>query len=433
MQRSPQGFNYRHVLVLLIVAWAVRFLVVWAWPGAARSADSFSWEWVTKTLLNGQNPYKETPALNWPPFWMLMLYLIAKATISLKVLFSYGVQFFLAAVESLVVVALFRLIRQLVPTAKPFMLLLLGIALNPVTILLVCQHCNFDVIVALWVLLFVGALARYYQSHDDVDWLLACLFLGLGILTKTVPLVLCPMLAGGFRRVAAKARWLGLMLVFGPVTLGMSIIYVLAPADVTAKVIGYRPGSGWFGITGLLHLAGADGLAWLTNALFYAVLAGAGALTAMIFWKRERIEGREIVMYAAMFLAGTPALGPGYGSQYLYWIWPLLLVSYLLYGRTWRKVLWVFMVVTTLTCLVEYALFPSHGQFLFLMMNFQGVPQSTIDSLMWWISKPGQATIRLPLFFAFLTLLTFGIRLLVQGPRAETATPEAADGKRAAR
>ena len=426
MQRTTPGFNYRHILILLIVAWAVRFLVVWLWPSAARSADSFSWEWVTKTLLAGENPYKETPALNWPPFWMQLLYLIGKATIALHVIFSYGVQFFLAAVESLVVVALFGLIRQLAPQARPFMLVLLGVALNPVTILLVCQHCNFDVIVALWVLLFVAALARYYQSRDDVDWLLACLFLGLGILTKTVPLVLCPMLAGGFRRVARKAKWLGMTLVLGPVTLGMSVIYVLAPADVTAKVLGYRSGPGWFGITGLLHLAGADGLTWLANWLFYLGLAGVGVLTAMVFWKRERMEGREIVLYAAMFLAGTPALGPGYGPQYLYWFWPLLLVSYLLYDRTWRRVVVGFMIVTVVTCLVEYAIFPSHGQYYFYMVNLQNVPQSTIDSLMWWISKPGQATIRLPLFFAFLILLTFGIRLLVRGSRAESSPAKSA-------
>ena len=433
MRQPSFGFNYRHVLVVLIAGWAARWLVAATWPENARSADFFSWISVAKLMWAGHDPYKDTTSLNWPPFWMQCIYFISRTTAALNVFFIHGVQFFLAAVESLVVVVLFGLIRKLAPRARPFNLVLLGIALNPVTILLICQHCNFDVIVALWVLLFVCELIRYYETGNEVDWLLACLFLGLGILTKTVPLVLCPMLAGGLRRVAWKTKWTGLTLVLGPVTLGMSIIYVLAPADVTSKVLGYRSTPGWFGVTGLLHMAGLDGLMGPASWVFYLALATVGVLTGIVFWRRKQMTGREIVMYATMFLAGTPALGPGYSPQYLYWFWPLLLLSYPLYDGIWRRVVITFIIVATVTCVVEYAIFPSHGQFFFYMANLNNVSKQAYNRLLWWISQPGQLLIRLPLFLAFLVLLTAGIRLLVQNPHPETLSAKPAAGKKPAK
>ena len=71
--------------------------------------------------------------------------------------------------------------------------LLVGIALNPVAIILVCQHGNSDVQVGLLVTLAVAALGAHHRSRDIAAWLGGCLFLGLGVLAKTVPLVLAPL------------------------------------------------------------------------------------------------------------------------------------------------------------------------------------------------------------------------------------------------
>lgn len=53
--------------------------------------------------------------------------------------------------------------------------------------------------------------------------MLACLFLGMGILSKTVPLILIPLLVGGLRRAASKVKFLGLVLLLGPVTMRHNI------------------------------------------------------------------------------------------------------------------------------------------------------------------------------------------------------------------
>ena len=75
-------------------------------------------------------------------------------------------------------------------------------------ILLVCLHGNSDVNVGLLVTLAVTALIAYSRSRDIVFWLGGCLLLGIGVLAKTVPLVLAPVLAPGAR----LAGWAGRVL-----------------------------------------------------------------------------------------------------------------------------------------------------------------------------------------------------------------------------
>ena len=425
MRPAASRVDYRQVLIVLVVAWLARFLFVWFMPPRAASTDIRSWYTVGGLLWDGVNPYKETSSLNWPPLWMQIIYFLSKMAALFGKPLRYAIQIFLTVAESAVIVALFRLIRQILPDTRPFLVILLGIALNPATIFLTCQHGNFDVLAGLWVLLFASQLIQYHQTQKEVDWLAACMFLGLGILTKTVPLVLCPMLAGGLRHVRAKARILGLVSLLGPVTLGMSIIYVLAPDDVTRKVLAYRSISGFFGISGLLQMTGADAFLSTTKALFYVLLATAAGAAGMFFWKRQRVEPRDIILFASMLLVLIPCLGPGYSPSYLYWFLPLLIPSYFLGGKAWQRALAVFAVVVALTYIVEYAVIPSHGKFLsyiFIDHNITVSPE-TLEKIKWMGTPAGQFAVRLPLFAAYLTLLLFGMAMLARGPQAVPAEP----------
>src|SRR6185503_8397760 len=128
-----------------------------------------------------------------------------------------------------VLVGTFRLLRLLAPEAKATAILVVGICVNPIAVLLICQHGNFDVLVGLWVVLFLTHLVLFQRGEEARDFLAACAFLGLAILTKTVPLVLIPLLVGAARRVAPRVRAQGAVLLLGPVVLGMSVLYILAP------------------------------------------------------------------------------------------------------------------------------------------------------------------------------------------------------------
>ena len=357
--------------------------------------------------------------MNWPPFWLQLIFIISKISTTFAIPFFRVLQIFLILVESAVIILLIKLIREIAPAARVRTLIILGLALNPAAILLICQHCNFDVIVALWLMLFMLSLLRYNRAGDDVDWLCACLFLGLGILTKTVPLVLVPLLAGGFREATTRLKFMGLVLLLGPVVLGLSIIYVLTPADVTAKVIEYRSTGDFFGFSSLFHLAGADKLTDVYNFIFYILLFTAMSACSILIWRRQSIGDRETVLLAALLLASIPALGPGYGSNYLYWFMPFLVATFAFFNGRWRLVLTGFALIAACTYLVEYGVLGSHGTFI---LNILVYKMGVLHPPLWLLrpmaeceSQTGQTWLHLPLFLAYLALLGAGTGVLLRG------------------
>jgi len=414
-----RALSRRDVFVVLLVALAARLIFMLAMPPQVRSADAHNWESVANALDAGQNPYQTTSILNWPPFWLQFIFFISKISIAFSISFFRVLQFFLSAVESVVIILLIKLIREVAPAAHVRALVIIGLALNPAAIFLICQQCNFDVILALWLMFFMLSLLRYNRTKDYADWLCACLFLGLGILTKTVPLVLAPLLAGGFRGATTRLKFLGLALLLGPVALGVSIIYVLAPADVTTKVLEYRSISRCFGFSGLFHLAGADQLMGFYNVIFYVLLFMVMVASSILFWHRRSIGDRETVLFAALLLVCIPVFGPGYNSEYLYWFMPFLVATFAFFKGKWRLVLTGFALITACTYLVEYAVLGSHGTFL---LNILVYKMGNLHPPLWLLrpmakceSATGQTLIRLPLFVAYLALLAVGTGVLFRG------------------
>jgi hypothetical protein len=420
---SPATSFSSDAIVVLIIAWVARGLFMLLVTPLAQSTDAHNWETLANILNSGDNPYHATdgwPGLNWPPFWMQIVFVLSKISSLFSLPFFRVLQLFLIAVESVVMVFLLKLIREVAPDANARLLVILGIALNPAAILLNCQHCNFDVIVALWLVLFMLFLLRYHRTANDADWLAACLFLGLGILTKTVPLVLVPMLAGGFRRMTTLSKSLGSFLLLEPVALGMSVIFVLFPADVIANVLKYRSISNYFGVSGLFHIAGMDSLTPLYNHLFNLLLFTTMAATAIAFWRRP-IEERKAVLFAALLLAAIPALGPGYGPQYLYWSLPFLVATCAFFKGPWRAVLIGFGLIAACTYLFEYAILGSDGAALINILVYVEHDQPDAVSVVKVIGRfqdyAGQTIMRLPLFAAYLVLLTTGAIVLLRRPK----------------
>src|SRR5262249_51075158 len=158
-----------------------------------------------------------TGVLNWPPLWLMVIVALQSVADLLNVAFWSVLRVYLVLVESGLVVALYAtLVSAGAHRLAVRRALLFGIALDPVAIILVCQHGNSDVQVGLLVTLAVAALGAYRRSHDVAAWLCGCLLLGLGVLAKTVPLVLAPLLAPGARRASGAGRALGAALFLGP-------------------------------------------------------------------------------------------------------------------------------------------------------------------------------------------------------------------------
>jgi len=147
----------RDLGVVLGAAWLARVAFVVA-IGDAHSLDVDFWRTALAALDQGRNPY-ETGVLNWPPLWLVVIAAVDAVAGFLGVAFWTALRVYLVLVESALVVTLYvTLLSFGADRAAVRRALLVGIALNPVAIILVCQHGNSDVQVGLLVTLAVAAL-----------------------------------------------------------------------------------------------------------------------------------------------------------------------------------------------------------------------------------------------------------------------------------
>lgn len=411
---APFGINMRKALagaaMALLVGLAVRLLFIFFTPPDVYSADMSAWQVVVGALQRGQNPYQVTRFLSWPPLWMQSLFALGRLATNLNISLFQAVRGFLLVCEGFTVILTSVLLARTVPMTSHRALLIIGFALNPIAVLLVCQHCNFDVLVAVWVLLFLNAQMDFQTSGQASDWLASCLFLGLGILTKTVPLVLSPLLLVGIRRLTWKERTLGLLLLVGPAALGLSVLYALVPGAVENNVLGYRSFPGWFGFTGLLDVAQLHPLSiWYTRVSSWLFALGLVVLSLFLM-RRSRVQPAQLVLLAALLLMAVVIFGPGYGPQYASWYLPLLVASWALWPGAWRVALLVLALIAVVTYVEEYALLPSHGMLL-IRMGWGG---EWLRRSREWSTPPVQSLIRLPLFVSYLVLFFIGVFRLRQ-------------------
>lgn len=387
-----------------------------------------SWLYVVQVLKSGGNPYNVTGILAWPPLWMQVLFLLSHISTYTGLPLMRVIQLFLILVEAILTAVAYLLLSRHWPTRRALLTVLVGLVINPVAIILTTVHSNFDVIVGLCVLLFVWALTSYRRTGNRDDWLLACLFLGVGILAKTAPLILVPLLFVGIRRLNARAVVAGAFLLAGPVVLGLSVIFTLGPHQVLDKVIRYRSLSGGFGITGIFNLlhwpypswAGAQppGTSAYT-AVFGLVMLAAGCAVVYLGVARDRsLREYDLVLITAALLIAVPVLGPGYGSQYAWWWIAVVVLVFALGTAPLRLICLVLLVVASATYVVEYGLYqgtillmwPHPAWFVHVRQALQ--PQGAL------------AAFRLPLFAAYLAFL-FGAawtvaRQAVRRPAAPT-------------
>jgi hypothetical protein len=389
---------WRDTAILAFIAAAARLIFLLLLPEGVESADLHSWQLIAGELRGGHNPYHTTPFLNWPPLWMQMIAAIDKASQLLHVPFKMLLRLVLIGFDVAVVIVTHRL-AVFMELAKARTIVLIGLALNPISILLICQHANFDAMVALAILLGVSAIVRFAISGDPVDWLCGALALGIGILTKTIPIILFPLLAANWRALNNRARILGALLLVGPAALGVSIIFTLAPQDVLQKVIQYRSFGGVFGISGIVAATLNPQAA---RAVRIASLLALGVVVALVAARMLRGNGkqpRHFVLLGAFLLIGIILFGPGYGPQYIAWFLPLLVLTATSFDATWRRVLILWGCVAVLTYLAEYLLLPSQGALLLRIL-----PQQKFAWSAAFATSKGLTLLRMPLFVAYCVL-----------------------------
>jgi hypothetical protein len=405
----------RDLAIVLGVSWIVRAAFAVA-IGDAHSVDVEYWQGALEYQDQGRNPY-ESGVLNWPPLWLVVIVTVDYAANLLDVGFWMGLRVYLVLVESALVATLYSTLlsagaeRMAVRRA-----LLVGIALNPVAIILVCLHGNSDVQIGLLVTLAVAALAAHARSRDVVMWLAGALFLGAGILAKTTPLVLAPLLAPGARLASRAARALGAALFLGPAAFGLAVIAAFAPIAVWDHVIAYRSTRGSFGLPGVLE----DMLS--IDVSFYETAFTLGLLVAVAWlfhrlWHEEPPGVARLFLLVAVVFMTVVALGPGYGPQYAYWFMPALVATYVLLDDGWRRMLLVALVVGSITYVVDYAFVDFLGAWAVAVF---GSSEWMTDAEEYIRESHHWVVFRLPLFATYLLLIAAGVDRLVRrdGPAA---------------
>ena len=364
------------------------------------SKDLYAWLQVIDMLKEGKNPYTSSGLLNWPPFWMQMLFAIHKVSFHTSISDTRLIQIVLITAEAVAMLLTYCILKRFFNIQNASKILLIAWALNPIAILLSCQHCNFDIFVGLWILLFAMMMLKFFEDRSPLSWLMACFFLGIGVLTKTVPLILSPLLLIGIQKQHISTKLFGFVLLLTPVVLGMSIIYALAPEGVKNDVIGYRSLAGWYGITGIL------GLLTMYKAIFFyteispLIFVCLMLLVARHSLKTQSFNPQQFVKIILLLLIAIPTFGPGYSPPYILWYMPLMIILYSFSSMKIRSLLIVGYIIICVTYLTEYAFLEGHGAFLVKLL-----PTPSIISLGNILGgSKQQVLIRLPMFIWYIIL-----------------------------
>lgn len=407
----PREF-WRDTAAIALIAAAARLVFLALLPAGVESVDLHSWQIVAGELHAGRNPYQTTPFLNWPPLWMQIVAIIERSAQFLHISFKTLLRLVLIGFDVAVIVVVHR-IAVFMELPKARAIVLIGLALNPISILLVCQHANFDTIVALAIVLAVAALLRFGVSKHPVDWLFAALALGIGILAKTIPMVLVPLLFAGWKKLDHRTRILGAILFIGPVTLGLSVLFVLAPRAILQHVIQYRSLGGVFGVSGILAATVNPQPARIVRIALILTLGAIVLLSSVHVARREENDPRRLILLGAFLLIGIIVLGPGYGPQYIAWFLPLLTLTASSFDVAWRRILMLWGSIAVVTYIFEYLLLPALGALLLHLPAGQSLGWSSA------FSTPARLTfLRLPLFLSY-CLLWVKAAAVLRKPRLE--------------
>lgn len=349
-------------IVVQIFIWALMLEILWY--GDRSITDTPVYYGYAGRIASGMFPYRDFAA-EYPPVAMLLFSLprlfSGSSYAAFVYLFEAEMLVFSCGIVALVSGLAWRQWHSLKKTA-------LALALYSLSILALgaIVKSRFDLAVAFIIL---ASLARFVKGRRLLAWIL----LGIGIMTKIIPVLIMPLfLIVHYRRRQWRELWAGPLVALVAAAIAAAPFLVASPAGLAGSFLYHaeRPlqlESSWasplliMNILGRLNVnimnsygshnvfsPGADSLALLSGAVTAALLA-AGYL---IFLKRSspRFSAAEwqehLLRFAALamvtFIAGGKVLSP----QFLIWLLPLVP---LVMGRGRRMALVLFGGVLLLT------------------------------------------------------------------------------------
>lgn len=405
-ENTPQHTTRLSLWSLLLLAAAVRIAVLLLVPLDSTSLDLRRFQIVYEELVSGRNPYVTTNYMNYSPLWLGILEVCGWLGEIVHLPLLRVIQLLLILSELAIIGALYQFGASL-EKDNTSRTLLWTIVLNPAPILLSTVHGHFDPLVGLLVLLGFLAFDRCVSKSDLGSWRRGCFLLGCGAALKTIPLVLAPLLAWGVRRLSPRLLTIGAILFFAPLTVLLGSAYLMAPAQVTKKVILYGSVPGYFGVTGLLRMWFASDAIRAFQNLFFALALGMLSIAAARLRQANNLSMRGLLACFVVLLAFVVAIGPGYGNQYIYWFLPLVCAQLIATDEddpAWvgiQSAAKIFLTIVAATFIVEYSFLDNLGGV--LVHAFPSFEMQRIGTQLG--SASAQTIFRLPLFWALLNLV----------------------------
>jgi hypothetical protein len=284
----------------VVVGVGLRLFLAAGLPG---NYDQASYELVVDIMRRGGNPYAETFRYNYSPFWAYCLLALSKVANRSHVELHLVVRGFLTTVDLLNAVLVGLIAHQVYgrPVWQRFSLYLV----NPVAILIVGFHGQFETLAALPVLTAMYVHHRFGTTTGRYVWLLGTLAI---VIKQTLALNVWTYFVytfHGWRRAAL------LMLVAASVLAATLLPYLSALNDVKDNVLLY---SGVKGIYGLELLLRGDWFGYsLVQFWSLPVFAVLAVLVPFVAVRRLHLSDVQGMEFAAVALV---SLSPGIGSQW---------------------------------------------------------------------------------------------------------------------
>jgi hypothetical protein len=236
-------------------------------------------------------------------------------------------KFWLRALPSLADVGSFFLVWQLMATHKKLFILLLLLALCPISIVISGHEGNVDGLMIFFLLLSIWLVELRTTWWGGIAF-------GLALSVKFVPLIWLPTFFFYVRKTASKAKYIGAAAVCFSL---LSLPFLAqAPITIIRQLLGYGSIYGAWGFSKLAvmqfgqpHMLHPPYDPTGPHAVFAAILKYVTIVTICVvsYWMNRRANKPSLFSQCGMVVALFLFLTPGFGVQYLAWLVPFTVAA----------------------------------------------------------------------------------------------------------
>jgi Glycosyltransferase family 87 len=236
-------------------------------------------------------------------------------------------KFWLRALPSLADVGSFFLVWQLMATHKKLFILLLLLALCPISIVISGHEGNVDGLMIFFLLLSIWLVELRTTWWGGIAF-------GLALSVKFVPLIWLPTFFFYVRKTSSKAKYIGAAAVCFSL---LSLPFLAqAPITIIRQLLGYGSIYGAWGFSKLAvmqfgqpHMLHPPYDPTGPHAVFAAILKYGLIATICVvsYWMNRRANKPSLFSQCGMVVALFLFLTPGFGVQYLAWLVPFTVAA----------------------------------------------------------------------------------------------------------